>query len=232
MANSTADFPKPRALPIVIGLTAILLLFLGIVLSLAGGSLYYVISGFALAACSFLLFKGDPRGSWVYGIFLIITYLWSFYEVGLDAWSLMPRVAMFSVLGFWFLVPRVRKGLLQEQPEPFTSKIETRYTTILIAVLLIVIYINNTSYDVQVPSSPGTGLVNNESGQWSHYGATKKGTRYAPSDQINLENVHLLERAWETRTGVPGTFKGTPIQVGDGLYLFTGQNIILSLDKT
>ena len=48
--------------------------------------------------------------------------------------------------------------------------------------------------------------------------------------QINLENVHLLERAWEIRTGVPGTFKGTPIQVGDGLYLCTGQNIILSLD--
>jgi glucose dehydrogenase len=137
---------------------------------------------------------------------------------------------MFSVLGFWFLVPRVRRGLLQEEPEALTSKIETRYTAILVSVLLILLYINNTNYKIQTPSALGTGLVNNESGQWSHYGATKKGTRYAPADQINLENVHLLERAWETRTGVPGTFKGTPIQVGDGLYLCTGQNIILSLD--
>ena len=230
MTSATPVYPKPKGLAVVIGLMSILLLFLGVQLTFSGGSPYFLVSGLTLAFCGLLLFKGDPRGAPLYGIFLIITYLWSFYEVGLDAWALMPRVAMFSVLGFWFLVPRVRRGLLQEEPEALTSKIETRYTAILASVLLILLYINNTNYKIQTPSALGTGLVNNESGQWSHYGATKKGTRYAPSDQINLENVHLLERAWETRTGVPGTFKGTPIQVGDGLYLCTGQNIILSLD--
>ena len=230
MTSATPVYPKPKGLAVVIGLMSILLLFLGVQLTFSGGSPYFLVSGLTLAFCGLLLFKGDPRGAPLYGIFLIITYLWSFYEVGLDAWALMPRVAMFSVLGFWFLVPRVRRGLLQEEPEALTSKIETRYTAILVSVLLILLYINNTNYKIQTPSALGTGLVNNESGQWSHYGATKKGTRYAPSDQINLENVHLLERAWETRTGVPGTFKGTPIQVGDGLYLCTGQNIILSLD--
>ena len=230
MTSATPVYPKPKGLAVVIGLMSILLLFLGVQLTFSGGSPYFLVSGLTLALCGLLLFKGDPRGAPLYGIFLIITYLWSFYEVGLDAWALMPRVAMFSVLGFWFLVPRVRRGLLQEEPEALTSKIETRYTAILVSVLLILLYINNTNYKIQTPSALGTGLVNNESGQWSHYGATKKGTRYAPSDQINLENVHLLERAWETRTGVPGTFKGTPIQVGDGLYLCTGQNIILSLD--
>ena len=230
MTSATPVFPKPKGLAVVIGLMSILLIFLGVQLTFSGGSPYFLMSGLTLALCGLLLFKGDPRGASLYGIFLIITYLWSFYEVGLDAWALMPRVAMFSVLGFWFLVPRVRRGLLQEEPEALTSKIETRYTAILVSVLLILLYINNTNYKIQTPSALGTGLVNNESGQWSHYGATKKGTRYAPSDQINLENIHLLERAWETRTGVPGTFKGTPIQVGDGLYLCTGQNIILSLD--
>jgi quinate dehydrogenase (quinone) len=230
MTSATPVYPKPKGLAVVIGLMSILLLFLGVQLTFSGGSPYFLVSGLTLALCGLLLFKGDPRGASLYGIFLIITYLWSFYEVGLDAWALMPRVAMFSVLGFWFLVPRVRRGLLQEEPEALTSKIGTRYTAILVSVLLILLYINNTNYKIQTPSALGTGLVNNESGQWSHYGATKKGTRYAPADQINLENVHLLERAWETRTGVPGTFKGTPIQVGDGLYLCTGQNIILSLD--
>lgn len=230
MTSATPVYPKPKGLAVVIGLMSILLLFLGVQLTFSGGSPYFLVSGLTLALCGLLLFKGDPRGASLYGIFLIITYLWSFYEVGLDAWALMPRVAMFSVLGFWFLVPRVRRGLLQEEPEALTSKIGTRYTAILASVLLILLYINNTNYKIQTPSALGTGLVNNESGQWSHYGATKKGTRYAPADQINLENVHLLERAWETRTGVPGTFKGTPIQVGDGLYLCTGQNIILSLD--
>ena len=32
------------------------------------------------------------------------------------------------------------------------------------------------------------------------------------------------------RTRVPGSFKGTPIQVGNHLLMCTGQNIVLSLD--
>ena len=32
------------------------------------------------------------------------------------------------------------------------------------------------------------------------------------------------------RTGVPGEFKGTLIQIDDGLYLCTGRNVILALD--
>ncbi|MEE8305339.1 MAG: PQQ-binding-like beta-propeller repeat protein, partial [Candidatus Tectomicrobia bacterium] len=67
-------------------------------------------------------------------------------------------------------------------------------------------------------------------GDWAHYGATNAGTRFAAHDQINLENVSQLERGWEFRTRVPGTFKGTPIQIGDGLFLCTGQNIIVALD--
>ena len=149
MTSATPVYPKPKGLAVVIGLMSILLLFLGVQLTFSGGSPYFLVSGLTLAFCGLLLFKGDPRGAPLYGIFLIITYLWSFYEVGLDAWALMPRVAMFSVLGFWFLVPRVRRGLLQEEPEALTSKIETRYTAILVSVLLILLYINNTNYITQ-----------------------------------------------------------------------------------
>jgi glucose dehydrogenase len=80
MTVATPDFPKPKGLAVVIGLTAILLLLLGAQLTFFGGSPYYMLSGLTLAMCSLLLFKGDPRGAWLYGIFLIITYLWSFYE--------------------------------------------------------------------------------------------------------------------------------------------------------
>ena len=230
MTSSQSEYKKPRALAIFIGICGVLLLYLGYVLMVAGGSPYYVISGLTLTACGVLLYKGNYRGAPLYGIFLVITYLWSLYEVGFDAWALMPRVAMFSVIGLLFLLPKVRRGLLQEQPVSLISKMETRVAAGVLAVLAIAVDISNARYDVGTPSSAGTGVVNNENGEWNHYGATKKGTRFASADQINLENVDQLERAWEIRTGVPGEFKGTPIQVGNGLYLCTGQNIILSLD--
>ncbi|MBT73631.1 MAG: hypothetical protein CMQ15_16620 [Gammaproteobacteria bacterium] len=230
MTNSMSAYPKPRTLAVVIGLSGIALLYLGVLLTLAGGSLYYVLAGITLLACSVLLFKGDHRGAQLYGIFLIVTYLWSIYEVGLDAWALMPRVAMFTVLGPWFLLPRVRRGLLQTKPAPLFMQKSAKITAGAMLVFLVTVYIVNANYYVGTPSAAGTGEVHNVTGDWTHYGATKQGTRYAATDQINLENVDQLVRAWEIRTGVPGEFKGTPIQVGDGLYLCTGQNIILSLD--
>ena len=91
---------------------------LGVTLIGAGGSFYYLLAGLTLIAIAVLLFRGDKRGAQLYGIFLILTYLWAFYEAGLDVWALMPRVAMFTVLGLWFVIPRVRRGLLQAEPEP------------------------------------------------------------------------------------------------------------------
>ena len=230
MANSQSSDPKPRGLAVVISICAALMLLLGSILLLLGGSFYYSLAGVTLAVSSYWLFRGDKRGAQLYGIFLVITYLWAIYEVGLEAWALMPRVAMFSVLGLWFLLPHVRRSLLQEEPESLFNKRETKITASILVLFLIAVYLSNGNYDVGAPSAAGTGTVNNDNGEWNHYGATKKGTRYTPSNQINLDNVDQLQRAWEIRTGVPGAFKGTPIQVGDGLYLCTGQNIILSLD--
>ena len=89
MTTSKSEYPKPRALAIVIGICGVLLLYLGYVLMVAGGSPYYVISGLTLTACGVLLYKGNPRGASLYGIFLIVTYLWSVFEVGFDAWALI-----------------------------------------------------------------------------------------------------------------------------------------------
>ena len=59
--------------------------------------------------------------------------------------------------------------------------------------------------------------------------APATGTRYAPSDQIT-SNVHKLTKAWEFDTGRIGRFSATPIQIGDGIYLCTAQNVMLALD--
>lgn len=230
VSDSNSGYPKPRFLAVVLGLCGLGLAPLGYQLIAAGGSFYYLIAALVLLLCCVLLFRGDQRGAQLYGGFLAFTYLWAFYEVGLDAWALMPRVAFFTVLGLWFLLPRVRRGLQQGPVEPLMQQRPAQITAAGFLLLLIAVYIANTGYEVGTPSAAGTGQVRNESGEWRHYGSSKTGTRFAAADQINLDNVDQLERAWEVRSGVPGEFKGTPIQVGDGLYLCTGRNIILALD--
>lgn len=230
MSESSRSYPKPRFLSVVIGLIGVALVLQGLPLVQAGGSLYYFLAGITLAAVSVLLFRGDDRGAKLYGIFLAITYLWALYEAGLDAWALMPRVAMFTVLGLWFVIPRVRRGLQQAEPSPLFEQMPTKIVLGAFAVFAITLLLTSGRYEVGTPSAAGTSQANNPSGEWRSYGASKTGTRFAAADQINLDNVTQLEKAWEIRTRVPGEFKGTPIQVGDGLYLCTGQNIILSLD--
>jgi glucose dehydrogenase len=65
---------------------------------------------------------------------------------------------------------------------------------------------------------------------WTAYGGSSAGTRYTPHAQINGANVGELQQVWETDTKRIGRFSGTPLQIGDGLYLCTAQNVIISLD--
>ncbi len=223
-------YPKPRFLSLVIGLIGLGLVLMGQTLIRAGGSFYYLLAGLTLLITAVLLFRGNRRGAELYGLLLISTYLWSLFEVGLDAWALMPRVGMFTVLGLWFLLPRVRRGLLQTEPPPLFQQKRSWAALGALAIFVVALFIDSGYKVSGLPTAADTGVVINDSGDWSAYGATKRGTRYAPSNQINVDNVDQLQIAWQTRTQVPGEFKGTPIQVGDGLYLCTGRNIILALD--
>ena len=122
MSEASNSYPKPRVLAILLGLCGLLLASQGAELIGVGGSFYYLLAGVVLLAVAVLLFRGDKRGAQLYGGFLLFTYLWAFYEVGLDAWQLMPRVAMFTVLGLWFLLPRVRRGLWKAEPQPLLQQ--------------------------------------------------------------------------------------------------------------
>ena len=228
--SASSTFPKPRLLSLVIGLIGTGLTPMGVMLAAAGGSFYYLPAALILLVVAVLLWRGDSRAARLYGLFLLATWLWAFYEVGLDAWALLPRVGLFTVLGLWFLLPRVRRGLLQSEPQPLLQLRATPWTAGAGALLVLALFAANGNYDVGTPSAAGTGSAFNAGGDWMQYGATKRGTRFAPSDQINVGNVDQLELVWQTRTGMAGTFKGTPIQIDDGLYLCTGQNVLLALD--
>lgn len=223
-------FKKLRFLPIALAVMGAALSYLGFALLSLGGSFYYLLAGVVFIACAVLVWRGDSRGALLYGGFLLFTYLWSIYEVGLDAWALAPRVALFTVLGLWFLMPRVRRILNDGEPTPLRELRATPFVAAGAGLFLLVLLIANRGWEVGTPSAAGSGNAFEPDQGWAHYGSSKRGTRFAPSAQINRDNVASLERAWTARTGVPGAFKGTPVQVDDGLYLCTGQNVILALD--
>jgi quinoprotein glucose dehydrogenase len=70
--------------------------------------------------------------------------------------------------------------------------------------------------------------------EWPAYGRDAGGSRFAPIDQVNRENVSRLQVAWTYRTGEPGTdgrsFEATPILVEGTLYLSTPLGKIIALD--
>jgi membrane-bound PQQ-dependent dehydrogenase (glucose/quinate/shikimate family) len=227
---TTDTYPRPRVLAVLMLLLGAALSVPGAALAAAGGSLYYLIAGPTLLVCGVLLFRGDRRGALLYGLLLLATLGWSLFEVGLDPWALLPRLGLLAALGLWLLLPRVRRGLWQGAPPRLRSGWPTRFAAAGVAVFAVLLAAANLSHDVRPPSMPGSGTVHNPSGEWGHYGATAAGTRFAPHDQITPGNVGSLTRAWTYRTGVPGTFKGTPIQLGDALYLCTGRNVVVSLN--
>src|SRR5262245_34210117 len=64
-------------------------------------------------------------------------------------------------------------------------------------------------------------------GEWPHYTADLKGTRYSPLDQINASNFNKLEIAWHFKTDSLGPFlefklEATPLMVKVVLYTTAG----------
>src|SRR5213593_3727411 len=83
----------------------------------------------------------------------------------------------------------------------------------------------------QSPGQPST-----RTGDWPHYNADIRGSRYSPLDQINATNFSKLEVAWRFKTDNLGTFpeyklEGTPLAVRGVLYTTGGtRRAVLALD--
>src|SRR5258708_5138421 len=64
-------------------------------------------------------------------------------------------------------------------------------------------------------------------GDWPHYTADMRGTKYSPLDQINAANFGKLEVAWRFKTDILGPrpeykLEGTPLAINGVLYTTGG----------
>jgi len=86
------------ALSVFIVLFALPLALGGGYLIALGGSPFYALVGIALLAAAVLLWRRRRTAVHVVTGVLVVTVAWSVWEVGLDGWSLVPRLVCIAVL--------------------------------------------------------------------------------------------------------------------------------------
>jgi len=85
-------------------------------------------------------------------------------------------------------------------------------------------------------SGQATGIPSTKNGDWTHYTADVRGTKYSPLDQINASNFNKLEVAWRFKTDNLGTrpefkLEGTPLAIKGVLYATAGtRRSVVALD--
>lgn len=113
---SEGNRSRSRLLPSLLGLLILLsglaLLAGGIKLASLGGSLYYLLAGIGLALSGLLLLLGKRAALGLYALVLFASTVWALWEVGLDWWQLVPRLALWFVFGLLLWLPWFRRPLL------------------------------------------------------------------------------------------------------------------------
>lgn len=224
-------------------LLGLLLIVAGLALAIGGGKLlslggsaYYLIAGIGIAASGMLLAMRRGAALWLYALILIATLLWALWEVGLDWWQLVPRVAILALIGIIMLLPWWRK--------PLHSRGGSLALTASIAAAIVVAIASLMDDPAQIE---GTFAENRTSGDvnpaqvagddWPAYGGTNAGTHYSSLSQITPDNISELEEVWRIQTGdEPGsnappeiTNQNTPLKVNDSLYICTSHSRAMAL---
>jgi glucose dehydrogenase len=79
-------------------------------------------------------------------------------------------------------------------------------------------------------------MPSTKNGDWTHYTADMRGTKYSPLDQVNASNFNKMEVAWRFKTDNLGTrpefkLEGTPLAIKGVLYVTAGtRRSVVALD--
>lgn len=233
-----------RATPVVSGaliaLAGLVFLCGGIWLAILHGTAYYAIAGAGLLLVGIGLIKGRRWSLWLYAVIWLGTLVWAVSEGGLDVWALEPRLMLPTLLGFYLLVPRVRRRLGSGAQISSAGNVVMPVLGLALVGALFFAHAWPHAQAEAAVVSPSTDHSVNDN-DWDYYGRTARGERWSPLTQIDRQNVDKLQPAWEYRTGDVArsgenkngyefNFEVTPIKVGDTLYICTPHSQVIALD--
>ncbi|HBZ06815.1 MAG TPA: membrane-bound PQQ-dependent dehydrogenase, glucose/quinate/shikimate family [Massilia sp.] len=216
----------------------------GIYLATLGGSFYYLVSGLALIINGVLVLKRRRSALGLMAAILVVTVAWSLVEVRFDWWQLLPRLDIWFAAAVWLLLPFVDRRLDKPAEGADAGRkalIASAVVTLLVGVVALFQDYHDLHGVVAAENMAGGGThdaAGVAANDWSAYGRSGYGDRYAPAAQITPANVSQLKQVWSYHTG---DFKGptdpgeianevTPLKVNGMLYMCTPHNIVIALD--
>lgn len=209
----------------------------GLLLSL-GGSPYYLLTGLACLGSGWFVLRRNRRGLWLYAAMLAGTLGWALWEVGLDFWQLLPRLAGPTVLGAILCIPAMRRSVSRARDT--MTIMAAPVATILCVAALAVAFFQVRPFDIAPTGVPvATAPASGGQTDWTAYGGSLAGTRHSAASQITPANVAKLERAWHFETGdtmekrpeiTSISFMATPLMVDDLVYLCSPTGKVFALD--
>ena len=219
---------------LLLALTGLAMAIPGGYLASLGGSLYYVVAGVLFLVSSGLIWRRRPAGLYLFWLVYLATLAWSVWEVGFDAWALMPRVIFLTVAALWIAL-----ASLTRMVGPLSSPLRFfAFLLPLLGVALVALSPFSRSIPAASPMLAGTPAQPG-AGDWSHYGNSLGGTRYSALAQITPANVGNLEQAWVYHTAARtqngrgrggGGLEVTPLMVDGTLYGCTANDAVFALD--
>ncbi len=216
-----------RIIALLIGLLGLALAVPGAYLLSLGGSFYYLPAGVAMLASAIMIWKGSAGGYILYALVCLATLFWALAESGLNGWALLPRLNLVLGLGLALLVVRAMRG-----GSGGLRKMATTVVAILLAGFGVSLWTARGPAKSDATASPIPGLASTD---WQVIGGKDGGNqRFSALGQITPANVSGLKVAWTANLAndgkLGGVLEGTPIKVGNTLYMCDMENRIHALD--
>ena len=244
MTTPTRSGPLMAVTGSIFILLGLVLLGGGLHLLTLGGSAYYLVAGIGLAVTGFLVLKRRRSALGLMAFILIATVVWSLIEVRFDWWQLLPRLDVWFAAAVWLLLPFVDRRLDKPKAGAGAGRkalFASAVVTVLVGVVALFQDYHDLHGEVAADNMAATGTHDTAgvaAGDWSAYGRSGFGDRFAPAAQITPANAGQLQQVWAYHTG---DFKGagdpgeianevTPIKVNGMLYMCTPHNIVIALD--
>src|SRR5262245_1344184 len=227
---------SPALLGGVVALLGLILAGGGAYLAWLGGSLYYVLVGALLVAAGYLMIKGRIAGVYTYVGAFAFTAVWSFWEVGLSGWELIPRlVGPFVLLILAVLVAPVLDRTTGRRARKW-GLVGSGFFAAGLAVLIPIF--NQQAAPHQLPEAHANAAFGDSAyapkkGEWSAFGGGQGAQRYSELAQITPANAKDLKRVWTFHTGdIPKKYGSelTPLKVGNAVYGCTPMNRLFALN--
>lgn len=214
-----------------------------------GGSWFFLVLGLVVLASGLLLLGHRPAGLSTYAIAVLITLIWSLWEVGADWWALAPRGGLLFVVGILLLLPPLVRDLdhAGNTRRGYGVHSMALAASLLVSALVALYALFQNPHELEgrftaerMNAEEGAQVAEDiPPGEWQAYGRTSAGQRYSPMAQITPQNVDQLEEVWRYRTGeirdaeedpVETTYEVTPLIVNNRMYLCTPFGTVIALD--